>query len=225
MKNTIALAIVAGLATMSANADVIAYWNQNSNDLGGGLFGYTPSDFPMAADQGAGTWGIANFDGTTNGSGVYTQIESFSGTTLGALNGDPSGGSFSFEGDSNNGAQVVLTVDASLFESLTLDFARRGTGTGYNSVDVAYRDATGALVSVGSIDTAGTSTWVAYNFAFGSALDGVSSAEIVITFDGATSVNGNNRLDNVIISGNVIPAPGAMALLGLGGLVAVRRRR
>ncbi len=36
---------------------------------------------------------------------------------------------------------------------------------------------------------------------------------------------GTNRVDNVVIIGNLIPAPGALALLGLAGLVGSRRRR
>jgi hypothetical protein len=36
---------------------------------------------------------------------------------------------------------------------------------------------------------------------------------------------GNYRFDSVTFSGTVIPAPGAAALVGLGGLIAVRRRR
>lgn len=232
MKYALALAILAG----SANADVIAYWNQNSNDLGVNgtgttIFGYTTSDFPMAADVGSGSWGIANFDATTESAGTdpdvtkYAFVESFSGTTVGALFGDSSGGSFAFEGDVNNGAQVVLSFDATGYESINLDFSRRGTSTGYNFVDVSYRNVTGGLTSVGTINAAGTSAWVAYNFDFGSALDGNATAEIVITFDGASSGSGNNRLDNVAINGTLVPAPGAFALLGLGGLVATRRRR
>ena len=42
---------------------------------------------------------------------------------------------------------------------------------------------------------------------------------------GATGSTGNNRFDNFIFSADVIPAPGAIALLGVAGLVGVRRRR
>jgi len=221
----VAVALIAAAGV--ANADVVAYWNQNdnANALAGDGFGYVPGDFPMAADAGAGSWSLENFDASVDGNGLYTKVDSFSGTTLGALFGDSSGGSFSFIGDSNNGAMAVLSFDATNYTGITLDFARRGTSTGYTSVDVAWRDSGGALHSVGSINAAGTSTWVAYNFDFASALDGDSSAEIVISFDGASSASGNNRLDNVTISGTLVPTPGAFALLGLGGLAATRRRR
>ncbi len=38
------------------------------------------------------------------------------------------------------------------------------------------------------------------------------------------STGGTNRIDNVFIEGTVIPAPGALALLGLAGLAGRRRR-
>jgi len=38
------------------------------------------------------------------------------------------------------------------------------------------------------------------------------------------AAGGTNRIDNIIVSGDVVPAPGAIALLGLAGLVARRRR-
>jgi len=40
-----------------------------------------------------------------------------------------------------------------------------------------------------------------------------------------SAVSSISRLDNVFIEGNVVPAPGAMALLGLAGLASRRRRR
>jgi hypothetical protein len=39
---------------------------------------------------------------------------------------------------------------------------------------------------------------------------------------GATT--GSNRIDNVVISGNLVPAPGAVALLAVAGLASRRRR-
>lgn len=42
---------------------------------------------------------------------------------------------------------------------------------------------------------------------------------------GTVGTAGTNRVDNVIVNGTLIPTPGAAALFGLAGLVAMRRRR
>lgn len=58
------------------------------------------------------------------------------------------------------------------------------------------------------------------------ALDNQSTIYFRLTADSAASAAaGTGRIDNIIISGNAIPAPGALALLGLAGLTARRRRR
>ena len=48
---------------------------------------------------------------------------------------------------------------------------------------------------------------------------------IQLLFDGAQNNIGTTSLDNVRIVGTLIPAPGALALLGAAGLIATRRRR
>jgi MYXO-CTERM domain-containing protein len=40
-----------------------------------------------------------------------------------------------------------------------------------------------------------------------------------------SSAGGTSRIDNILVTGNVVPAPGALALLGVAGLVGSRRRR
>ena len=40
-----------------------------------------------------------------------------------------------------------------------------------------------------------------------------------------TAAAGTNRVDNIVVSGTAIPAPGALALLGVAGLIGARRRR
>ncbi len=140
------VALVAILAG-SASADIVAYWNQNSNDLPSGGFGFVPTDFPQAADAGNGALSLANFDMTTGGDdGAYTTIQSFAGTAANAQNGDPSGGSLSPQGGaddgngvySNNGMQIVLSASTVGFTDIGVSWAQRGTSTGFNSRVFAY---------------------------------------------------------------------------------------
>ena len=46
-----------------------------------------------------------------------------------------------------------------------------------------------------------------------------------VNSSGVFQAGGTARIDNVMVYGDVIPAPGAVALLGLAGLAARRRRR
>jgi len=210
-----------------AGADTVANWGFNNQGLPGGGFGFQVSDFPQNADVGAGNFTIANFNSDDTG-GVYNWVQSFSGTTTLSIDG-VSGGSFAFQGAANqgvtnNGAQAIFAFDGSAWGGLAIDFARRGTSTGFNILTIEIFDGAGSLGILDTIVGAQSSSWNSNNYDL-SALDGIANASVVFTFDGASSDTGNNRLDNVTISGTAIPTPGALALLGMGGLVATRRRR
>ena len=77
----------------------------------------------------------------------------------------------------------------------------------------------------------GTWTSSAYNpiytntFSVSSAADNLS--QVIFRFQNfesaVSAATGSNRIDSILVSG--VPAPGAVALLGLAGLAARRRRR
>lgn len=50
-------------------------------------------------------------------------------------------------------------------------------------------------------------------------------ASTVSANGGTVAAAGTDRVDSIIIDGHLIPSPGALALLGMGGLLAARRRR
>jgi len=225
MKKALIIVAIAGFAGLSS-ADVVANWNFNDQGLAGGGFGFTTSDFPQNADVGTGAFSVGNFNSDDTG-GVYNWIQSFAGTTTLAIGGAASGGSFAFQGAAgqgvtNNGAQAIVSFDGSSWSGLSIDFARRGTSTGFSSLTIELFDGGTLIDTVALILGAQSSSWTSNSYAM-SALDGVTNASVVFTFDGATSDTGNNRLDNITVNG--VPSPSAMALLGLGGLVAGRRRR
>lgn len=228
---------VLGLAGAATAQDSLAYWAQNDNGLPGGGFGFQPGDFPQGADNGlqAGsanlTFGGGSLNDTIvngNGDTVYQWMQSFGGSGVNAQFGAPNGGSIAIQNGTsgaNNGAFIEFNFDATVWESIAFSFAAQRTSTGFNSVDIAAYNGDTFL---GNIATG--QTW-ASSFALQSystnLLDGVTDATIRMTFDGGsvTSANGNNRLDNILIQGTLIPTPGSAALIGLAGLAAVRRRR
>jgi hypothetical protein len=235
MKKILALVAVAGVAGAANAQDLIAYWNFNTSTAGtsGGLgtvdnyipgVGF-PSDFGnalittnIAVNTVAGTTGVNNGD-----------VGTFGGDTLNALFGDVSGGALAVRSSDSNGSSIVFEFDASDYTGISISWAGRGTGTGFGSASTALNTIQWSTDGVnfttfGQYESRQTN-FILYSFGAGSNLDFADNAFIRIVFDGATSTGGNNRLDNIQITGTFIPAPGAFALLGLGGLAAARRRR
>ena len=93
---------------------------------------------------------------------------------------------------------------------------------------------------VNSAAPAGAGTWstTTYNAAYtstislGAAADNAASIIIrmqatvdPVNGSGVYQAGGTARIDNVFINGTAVPAPGAIALLGVAGLAGLRRRR
>ena len=230
VKKTLAAAFAVTAIASAANADLVAYWNNNSNALPVSGFGYTSTAFPQAADLGSGSMTIgggimSETIVNANGTEVYTWAQSFGGSTLNALNGDAAGGSFSIQGgteNGNNGAYLQFQLDMSGFTGLDISYATRGTSTGFSSQIWSWSTDGVNFTTFETFTGTNVTTFSVKTLATLSALDGAATAFLRVTFDGATSSTGNNRLDNIQF--NAIPAPGAIALLGLAGLAARRRR-
>ncbi len=226
-KMIFAAAIVAAAAGTASATDLIAYWNFNDSIPGvsGNLGVLNPAGFN--ADAGAGVV-TTNFSINTDVNNVNGDLGTFSGSTINALFGDPSGGALSVRGEANNGNWIQFEFDASLYTDVSISWAGRGTGTGFGSPDapntIQWSTDGVNFTSFATYQSRQTSFQL-YDFAVGNSLDLASNAIIRIVFDGATSTAGNNRLDNVQIVGTLIPTPGAAGLLGLAGLAAIRRRR
>lgn len=206
------IAAIAAAMTMSASADLIAYWDFNEADL--------------AVSQGAGTL-THNFDDSN--------VVFFTGTTVNALDGVPSGSALALQNGTdgiNNGAWIQFSISTAGLQDLVMSFASQRTSTGFEFNQVSWSsDGGGSFTDLGGTYTpassfAGTGV-LSFDFSGISALNDNADVVIRITFDGGstTSSAGNNRIDNVQFNANVIPAPGALALLGMAGLAGVRRRR
>jgi hypothetical protein len=238
------------LLASSAPAALIAYWDQNTADLdpgAGTAFGYFPGDFPQAANQGSGSLALANFDATlvTTGTltGAYDFISNFSGTTLTAQPAIPSGGALSPEGGTqlspgvfaNNGMSILMTVSTLGYEDIQVSWDQRGTSTGFTGRQFAYSTDGVNFTDFGTDTGVLTSTFVTklYDLSAVTAVDNASSVVFRITLTGASNSSqtapstGNNRFDNLTITGTpAIPEPGTaiLALLSLAAAGAVTMR-
>ena len=198
-----ALAIVAG---STASAELIAAWNFNA---------WNPeTDLTVAADHGSGLVDLTAVSGS---------LSAFAGTTTNAFGGDGAGAALSIVGQAQNGRAIQLTAATGAAERLTLSFACRRTDSGFTDNRVEAWVA-GNWIEVGSFS--GGPDWPVHTFEFDAPTQlfgGVT--ELRITIGGATSATGNIRFDNIRLESRAVPAPGALALLGLGATVARSRRR
>ncbi len=236
MKKAIALFAVAGLAGVaqagdietrflvfdSTGADVTA----NADDLEAGdytivLQAQGPAPLGFAAVRGTvdNVDGAATAGGTINfGSGAYNVGDAFSAATLSTVSLDSNTGG---SGPQNDGPGVNFFPNAALYppafgagawtDILTFDVAFDGTSAtfAYDPTSTPQNTPAGLLITDWS-QQPGPPILV-NPFANGSDF----------ALWSPTTVTGGSNASSITLA----PAPGALALIGLGGLVAGRRRR
>ena len=203
-----------------ASADVVAGFTFNNLPNSS-----SPLPVPYAADVGTGTCTTNFVDG---------DIIMFTGSTVGGLPGDVPGRGAAFRvGDSghNNGSYAQFAFDATGYADLTLTFATKTTAnTGFTSMDVQVSgNGTDFTTFQTLTDLRDDANWLVKTIDLTSSniLENNADAVIRIVFNGGDAANptANTRIDNFIIQGSAVPAPASAALLALGGLTAIRRRR
>lgn len=205
MRNVMILAAVAGAASMAA-AQSTVYSSDFEADGGG----WTPSGVNGDWERGTPT-GIVGSD--IGGSGGAEPTGGFSGdfvwgTVIGGLHGVGSD------------EQLSQNFDFSGLSDVSLNF-QEWSESGSSTFDMGSVIVNGNQEYLSDGDSGEAWRGVTLDL---SAYDGMSSVDIVFNFTSTTVVHRMGwYIDDVSI--RAIPAPGAMALLGLGGLVAVRRRR
>lgn len=149
--------------------------------------------------------------------------------------------SFSSNGWSiNDYYQVVVSTSGYTDIGFSFDQTRSSTGPATFSLSMSVDGGANFWVLISNyaviqagLAGSGTTTWNATTSqsAFtisASALSGASNTGSVIFRISDTSATGastgTGRIDNIFVTGSAIPAPGALALLGLAGFVARRRR-
>ena len=224
-KSTLLLAVAAtSLISMSASAAVIASWSM-------------PTAVPAATTGTSYNYGAANSGELTSGT-MLSSAHAVAATTYSS----PTGNGSTYSLSSNNwtiGDYYQVSVSTIGYSGVSISWDQTRSSTGPATFDAEMSVDGGANwttilagYSVVQAGLAGTDTtsWNTITAQSGFTLTAVASAaangQANVLFrlrsTVTTTAAGTNRIDNFIVS--TVPAPGAIALLGLAGLIGRRRR-
>ena len=219
-------AVAASVAAATASADLVCGWTM-------------PTAIPGATTGVSYNYGAAD-QGTGAAGSMLSSAHAVAATTYSSPTGN--GSTFSFSTNNwtiGDNYQVAFSTIGSAGLSISWDQTRSGTGPA--TFDALLSIDGGAtwtnllagysIVQAGLMGT-GTTSWntvtnqpgfFTQTVALG--LDAENLADVRVRFSSTvtTAAAGTNRIDNIMVTNN-IPSPGAIALLGLAGLVARRRR-
>lgn len=217
------IALISGILSalsMSASADVLANWTFETS--------IPATSGPFAAESGL-------FAASSFANGLHTGASTYSSPV-----GNGSAHSFSSNGWTTIGDYYQFSTSTVGFENILITFDQTRSSTGPSSFDLEYStDGTtfvtltdnyvvlqNGLAPNASWTTAGPRV-AAYQVgptAGPAALNDQATIYFRLRSEVTVASTGTNRVDNVIIEGTPIPEPSSLALLALGGLVALRRR-
>jgi MYXO-CTERM domain-containing protein len=231
MKNMNTMTLLAAgtcamIAASAANAAVVVGWS-------------IPSALTGTLTAATYAVGEAN-DGANKVGSSLTGVHASASTVWSSPAGNGSAHSFSSNGWAiGDYFQVSFAATGYQDLSVSWDQARSSTGPATFKFQVSINN--GSFTDVVASYTVGVSTspntWnsTTYNSLFTTtqalAAGANDAANVRIRFTataaptGGTPAAGTGRIDNIVVSGTAIPAPGAIALLGVAGLVGARRRR
>ncbi|MFM1904924.1 MAG: hypothetical protein RLZZ440_2824, partial [Planctomycetota bacterium] len=196
---TISNQIVVGESS-SGPSVLLAGWDFQTTTTGGTATAArpnTPTSF--AANFGSGTLSLDGQNGSSSWS-VDPQLNSFSGTAVNAGEGfstvTTAPASLALIGSTANLQSAVFSVDMSAYSLLDVSYATQRTSAGFTSQEWSISTDGVSWTPVATIaDIA--SSFEARQVPTINGLAGASTALVRVTFDGATSTTGNNRLDNL----------------------------
>lgn len=222
------LLFLTGGASVAQAQSLVAYWNQNSNALPPPATGngFLPASFPQGASLGSGNLSLANFNDSLAGSGAYLYVQSFGGSVVNAQTGVISGGSLAPQGGfdtSNNGMHINIQVSLANYQNPVLSYARQSTSTGFKSHTISY-SIDGVNFIQHEVDSTIPSSFAAKTISFNgvSALTNAASVTFRITLNGATTVTGNSRFDNITIVADPFTIPPPVSTLTLRRIADIK---
>ncbi len=190
----------------AARADLLSYYDFNSGGFGGSTFASnTPATFPMTPTLGTGSLNFSlpsNFNTSTYFAGTGLNNVSSGGTA------DTAGSALAIVSNASNGAFLDFSLNTSGHNAPVLTYETQRSASGATSQAFSYSTDGGAtftaFTAVTSIATAFSLQTVDFSSVTGLAND--ATVDIRMTFTGATTTTGNNRLDDVQFNAGLVGA-------------------
>ena len=226
IKSSLFAAGLASIVASAASADVIAGWTM-------------PTAVAAATTGSNYTYGAADWGALTSGTSL-SGFHAAAATTWSS----PTGNGSTYSLSSNNwatGDYYQVSMATTGYSDISVSWDQTRSGTGPSSFSLSMSTDGGAnfttllasytVVQAGLAGT-GTTSWNAVTNQTGfttTTIIGISAANkgnIMLRFSSlsTTAAAGTGRVDNISVTGAMIPAPGAVALIGLAGLISRRRR-
>lgn len=220
--------ITAGAVSMSASAALVAGWSM-------------PTAVAAATTGSNYTYGAADLGEATAGTSL-SGFHTASATTWSSPAGNGSAYSLSANNWTAGDYYQISLSTTGYTEEITLSFDQTRSSTGpatfavlmsidggsnFTTVLASY-----SVIQAGGAST-GTTSWNSVTnqpTAFTTTVSGLSAAagqaSVIFRIQSTvtTAAAGTNRVDNINVYSGAVPTPGAIALLGVAGLVGRRRR-
>jgi uncharacterized protein (TIGR03382 family) len=239
MKIALGIVLVAGLASVaSAQLSSVGPARVSEGGYGSRATTYSWDDGTAENSVGLTNGGVIagiNAFAVTGGDNVITSVDVAWGTPLFAgLNGIVAGTPFNYyvwssTGTNNptgagstllfSGTSTIdaLNIDNNTFQSLAVPSIAISSAIFFVGVDIAHTAGQFPIAVDQTAPTFGGASWAAGGASFNPNAVGFGTG-------GALDIS-TLSLGNWMIRANAVPTPGALALLGMGGLVIGRRRR
>ncbi len=177
---SIALALTLTAPPTGGTPVAFASWNFDS----------TPYANPLPANSGSATLDFSGWGGT---------VTNFGGVTGQAL---------ALQGTAGNGTYIELAFSMSGYRGLKVDFATRGTATGFSSGIWSWSVNGGAFTTLPGVNTGTTTTSFVdktVDFSGQTALDHAASVRLRYTLSGSSGSSPNVRIDDLVLSATQVP--------------------
>ena len=231
-------AMLAMASISQVRADLVAGWDFQTTTNGGTATAAAPNT-PKQYTANFGSGGL--FLNGQNGSSDWfvpatgstaTELNAFTGTAINAGAGfsttTSGAAALALINNTANGKSAVFRFSMAGFQDLVVSYATQRTSTGFSSQ--AWSFSTDGLNWTDHQTISGLPTSFATQ-TLGSitGLNGATDAYLRLTVSGASTANGNNRIDNIQFNATAVPEPTSMLLAGsvaLGGVfLRLRRKR